>query len=323
MFWVLDAPIALDVASVGPQGDPGPAGPAGPAGPEGPQGDPGPAGPAGAPGTGTGDVTGPASTTDAAVAVFSGTTGKLVRDAVGAAAFGRINAVQASSYVAVGANPAQSGAIRLANAQPVMARNAANTADVELLSLSGSNQVLVGGVPAGGGGGSGDVVGPASAPNTAVAVFDGTTGKLLAAGANATLSGSLAVGALPALTGAIRLSNNEAITARDVTNAFDVPIVKLSAVNAVSYSRHIEPDTNGTLYIGSGSLRWRALYIAGEIDGATYINMSQRLQMTEMVAPAAPPANRANLFLQDNGSGKTQLMIQFNTGAAIQLAIQP
>jgi hypothetical protein len=44
--------------------------------------------------------------------------------------------------------------------------------------------------------------------------------------------------------------------------------------------------------------------------------------MLESTAPAAPPVNRANLWLQDNGAGKTQLMIQFNTGVAIAIATQ-
>lgn len=47
------------------------------------------------------------------------------------------------------------------------------------------------------------------------------------------------------------------------------------------------------------------------------------LEMVEMTAPAAAPANSGRLFLQDNGSGKTQLMIVFATGAAQQIAIEP
>ena len=42
---------------------------------------------------------------------------------------------------------------------------------------------------------------------------------------------------------------------------------------------------------------------------------------TEMTAPAGA-ANSARLFTQDNGGGKTQLMVIFGSGAAIQLAIE-
>lgn len=57
-------------------------GPEGPEGPQGPQGDVGPQGPAGADGTGTGDVVGPASATDNALARFDGTTGKLIQQSI-------------------------------------------------------------------------------------------------------------------------------------------------------------------------------------------------------------------------------------------------
>lgn len=45
--------------------------------------------------------------------------------------------------------------------------------------------------------------------------------------------------------------------------------------------------------------------------------------MAEMTAPAAPAANNVILYAVDNGSGKTQLMALFSSGAAQQVAIQP
>lgn len=44
---------------------------------------------------------------------------------------------------------------------------------------------------------------------------------------------------------------------------------------------------------------------------------------SEQTAPAAPAANGYRIFAQDNGAGKTQLMVIFATGAAQQLAIEP
>ena len=46
-------------------------------------------------------------------------------------------------------------------------------------------------------------------------------------------------------------------------------------------------------------------------------------QLSEMTAPAAPAANGCRIYAVDNGSGKTQLMAIFSSGAAQQLAIQP
>jgi hypothetical protein len=73
----------FDLGVPGPAGPIGPAGPtgaAGPAGPTGPEGPEGPQGPQGASGAGTGDVIGPASATDNAIARFDLATGKLIQN---------------------------------------------------------------------------------------------------------------------------------------------------------------------------------------------------------------------------------------------------
>jgi hypothetical protein len=46
-------------------------------------------------------------------------------------------------------------------------------------------------------------------------------------------------------------------------------------------------------------------------------------QLSEMTAPSAPAANGVRIYAVDNGSGKTQLMALFATGAAQQIAIEP
>jgi hypothetical protein len=47
------------------------------------------------------------------------------------------------------------------------------------------------------------------------------------------------------------------------------------------------------------------------------------LSFVEQTAPAAPAANGVRIYAVDNGSGKTQLMALFATGAAQQIAIEP
>jgi len=47
------------------------------------------------------------------------------------------------------------------------------------------------------------------------------------------------------------------------------------------------------------------------------------LEMHEMTAPAAPSSNRARIYAEDNGAGKTRLMVCFPSGAAQQIAIEP
>jgi hypothetical protein len=47
------------------------------------------------------------------------------------------------------------------------------------------------------------------------------------------------------------------------------------------------------------------------------------VEMEEVTAPAAPATNKARLFVRDNGSGKTQLVVRFPTGAIQVIATEP
>jgi hypothetical protein len=57
---------------------------------------------------------------------------------------------------------------------------------------------------------------------------------------------------------------------------------------------------------------------AGFFDGKVYTNSF--FELREVPAPARPKANRARLFLKDNGSGKTQLCVKFSNGVVRILA---
>jgi hypothetical protein len=46
-------------------------------------------------------------------------------------------------------------------------------------------------------------------------------------------------------------------------------------------------------------------------------------QLQEIAAPGAPAPNNGRLYVEDNGSGKSRLMIRFPTGATQQIAIEP
>lgn len=50
---------------------------------------------------------------------------------------------------------------------------------------------------------------------------------------------------------------------------------------------------------------------------------SDYIEGTEMTPPAAPSANKGRIYFEDNGSGKTRLMVIFPSGAAQQIAIEP
>jgi hypothetical protein len=45
--------------------------------------------------------------------------------------------------------------------------------------------------------------------------------------------------------------------------------------------------------------------------------------MPEMTEPSSPTANKARLFVRDNGSAKSQLCVVFGSGAVQVLATEP
>jgi hypothetical protein len=227
--------------------------------------------------------------------------------------------VQAS--VEIGATPAQSGALRLGSDGAIHARNAANTGDNRVIETLG-DQLYVGW--------SGithanikTATGDVYFSNTGGFTFTlSPTGGFFPASDGvvdcghpagrwnmAHIKTAVAIGATPAQSGALRLGNNEYVKIRNGTNTDDLLGLAASA---------------NTIYVGdhiAGSLVLRS---AGTVEAPNLIlTGTPFLQMTERPAIGNAPANGAYVFLQDNGSGKTQLMIQFATGAAIQLAIQP
>lgn len=75
----------------------------------------------------------------------------------------------------------------------------------------------------------------------------------------------------------------------------------------------------GATWIGKAS---GGLTGAGDLDVAGIISGDSYIALSEMTAPSAPGANGGRLYLEDNGAGKTRLVIKFNTGAGIVLATQ-
>jgi hypothetical protein len=87
----------------------------------------------------------------------------------------------------------------------------------------------------------------------------------------------------------------------DATQAIDTAFTRLSA---------------GLIGVGTGA--------AGSFAGSLKLTNTQNvgyIQADEMTAPAGA-ANSARLFTQDNGAGKTQLMVIFGSGVAQQIAIE-
>lgn len=168
------------------------------------------------------------------------------------------------------------------------------------------------GPPGAAGTGTGDVVGPASSTDNAIASFSGATGKLLKTSAVPTAA-ALALGTIPAATGDIRLSNNCNVFARNAANTTDLRLIRLAANDVLT----VGAPTAGLVLAGI-SVGFPA--VAG--SGLTSFAITQYVESAEMTPPAAPAAGKGRLYF-DNSGGKTRLMVQFATGAPIQVAIQP
>jgi fibronectin-binding autotransporter adhesin len=85
-------------------------------------------------------------------------------------------------------------------------------------------------------------------------------------------------------------------------------------------------DVNSMVFsVGNVGTLLEAMRISstGAVTMASTLGLASYIQGTEEAAPAAPSANGYRIFAQDNGGGKTQLMVIFSSGAAQQLAIQP
>jgi len=148
---------------------------------------------------------------------------------------------------------------------------------------------------------------PASVPQAALGqvLISQGAGVASVMSANPALSGSLAVGTNPAQSGAVRLANNQLITARNAANTADVPLLKATAGDEVA----IAPD------------HWLN---APYLKCSYMLDITGGFQLTENPPPGRPGGNMANLWLQDNGAGKSQLMIQFGTsGAIVLIATEP
>ena len=77
----------------------------------------------------------------------------------------------------------------------------------------------------------------------------------------------------------------------------------------INTSGHLFPS--GNYDIGGSSVPVHDIYFSDFLEGA------------EIIDPAAPAANKGRLYFKDNGSGKTQLVVVFNTGAVQVIATQP
>lgn len=90
-----------------------------------------------------------------------------------------------------------------------------------------------------------------------------------------------------------------------------------------SSNSKLQYDTGTQIPVSALSDDGTYLPAAGGTVAGTLTLSTVAVLTEQALAPAAPAANGVIIYAVDNGSGKTQLMAIFASGAAQQIAIQP
>jgi hypothetical protein len=187
-------------------------------------------------------------------------------DALGTAALRYLSSVF-SSFVAIGTNPAASGAIRLANNTAVSSRNGANSGDFTLLFLDASNDEAIGAT------GLASIILNNAAINPGADATD-ALGSSSFRYLSENLSSFLAIGTNPAISGDIRHANAATENWRNQANNGDVAGISVDASNnlvlggatasAIVAAQTIFPSTDAAENLGKASTnRWKNILYSG------------------------------------------------------------
>lgn len=170
-------------------------------------------------------------------------------------------------------------------------------------------------------GGSGDVVGPASATDNAVARFDGTTGKLIqnSAVTIADTSGDITGGKYNGLTittstGVLTIVNGKTLTVSNTLTftGTDSSSVAFGTGGTVLYTSSTIPITVGSTTIASGT-NTRILYDNSGMLGEYTLTGSGTV-VAMQTAPTFVTSIQSPKVIGGSGTTGTQLIIQTTTG---------
>lgn len=236
--------------------------------------------------------------------------------------------------VSIGTNPAATGALRLANNQSIVSRNAANDADIPLIYLNANNAMVVGY------GAAYTTYGAAILPNPSGTVQFGSPSAIWSDGHFNWLYayGSLIVGTTTAQQGAIRLPNNTVIYARNAANTADLAMLQtgtdnslvlgsavsplymyssvqisfLPGAGAISYTMDglgFYPGSDNNRNLGWSTLRWLAGYFSTSISIGTNPAQSGAIRL----------ANNAGIYNRNAANTADLNLIRIDSSNAVNV----
>lgn len=165
---------------------------------------------------------------------------------------------------------------------------------------------------------------------------------------NDTTAINLGIAALSALgkSAVMFLPRNTVYTVNSLAMNTNVALIDLSDPGNVKFlfnEEPIGPATQGGIVIKTVGVNGILMRVEdGGVEGDPYLDilnentgnlagvsfakcrLTGTIGITESATtPNAPPANAAYIFTRDNGSGKTELCVRFNTGAVQVLSTEP
>lgn len=133
-------------------------------------------------------------------------------------------------------------------------------------------------------------------------------------------SGTIA-GSNPANVTWVRIGAQYFAVGSTVPTSVDLPAGTIYFTTGASpqvWFKYSSAATNWSSFVNPGTTN---LTTNGIVNSTNAVISHAGLELTEQAAPSAT-ANRAKLFSQDSGAGKTQLMVLFPSGVAQQIAIE-
>lgn len=114
----------------------------------------------------------------------------------------------------------------------------------------------------------------------------------------------------------------------DIHNDGALNIVSNSAVDETYYRAGAHGFYSNNAGTAFGRISATGIHIGADSNSASALEIDAMsntgyITMTEITAPSAAAANGARIFVRDNGAGKTQVCVIFNTGAIQVMATQP